>query len=222
MDLLSKAQKEGFGAAVESLIETKKAYDRAESIFLSAITKNKNVIAAWVYGSFARGDFTSRSDIDFFVLAEHPGQISKQVSEIGKDILLKTDKKAHIELQGAKLKEGDRSLIKTILKEGRLLFSRRNFIWEGQQLGLRSYYIYKYDITSIPASQRNKLTRALYPSRSWYYKKGKKVLKEYLGMKSIIRLGKGCVMVPAENEKELIRVFRAVGVKHSLIRAVWV
>jgi len=222
MDLISKAQKEGFGAAVESLIETKKEYDNAESIFISTITANKSVIAAWIYGSFARGDFTSRSDIDFFVLAEQPSQIEKHMKEIEKEILSKTGKNTHIELQGTRVKEEDRSLIKTILKEGKLLFSRRNFIWEGQQLGLRPYYIYKYDITSIPASQRNKLTRALYPSKSWYYKKGKKILKEYLGMKNIVRLGKGCVMVPAQNEKELLKVFRSIGIKHNLIRAVWV
>ena len=222
MDLISKAQKEGLGTAVEGIIGTKKEYDSAESIFLSAVTANKNVIAAWVYGSFARGDFTSRSDIDFFVLAETPGQLKEYMKEIEKEILSKTGKNAHIELQGTRIKEEDKSLIKTVLKEGKLLFSRRNWVWEGFQLGLVPYYIYKYDITSIPAGQRNKLTRALYPSRSWYYKQGKKVLKEYLGMKNIVRLGKGCVMIPAQNEKELIKIFRAVGIKHNLIRAVWV
>lgn len=215
-------KKAGIETAVQGIIETKNEYDTAESIFISKVKDDKNVIAAWVYGSFARGDFSQRSDIDFFVLAEKPGQTEKHMKEVEKEILSKTGKNAHIELQGPRVKEEDRSLIKTVLKEGKLLFSRRNLVWEGFQLGLKPYYIYKYDITSIPAAQRNKLTRALYPSKSWYYKKGKKVLKEYLGMKNIVRLGKGCVMVPAQNEKELIKIFRAVGIKHNLIRAVWV
>lgn len=215
-------KKAGIETAVQGIIETKNEYDIAESIFISKIKDDKTVIAAWNYGSFARGDFSQRSDIDFFVLAEKPSQTEKQMKELEKEILSKTGKNAHIELQGPRVKEEDKSLIKTVLKEGKLLFSRRNWVWEGFQLGLKSHYIYKYDITSIPAAQRNKLTRALYPSKSWYYKKGKKVLKEYLGMKNIVRLGKGCVMVPAQNKKELIKIFRAVGIKHILIRAVWV
>jgi len=222
MKLIKQAKKESVEIAFEGLVETKKAYDLAESMFISAIKKEKKVIAAWIYGSFARGDFTPRSDIDFFVLTETPSKLSKLIDEIEKDILSKTGKKAHIELQGNLVREEDKSLIKTVLKEGKLLFSRKNFVWDGHQLGLVPYYIYKYDITSIPASQRNKLTRALYPSKSWYYKKGKKILKEYLGMKDLIKLGKGCVMIPAKDEKILLKVFKTLGVKHNLIRAVWV
>lgn len=222
MKLNKIAHKEDIEEAVKGLIETKNAYDAAESMFISLIKGNKRVIAAWVYGSFARGDFTSRSDIDFFVLAEQSNLISGLAAKIEKEILSKTGKNIHIELQGTRIKEEDKSLIKTVLKEGRLLFSRRNWILEGFQLGLKPYYIYKYDVTSVPVAKRNKLTRALYPSKSWYYKNGKKVLKEYLGMKNLIKLGKGCVMVPAVNERELLKIFHDIEVKHTLIRAVWV
>lgn len=76
-----------------------------------------------VYGSFARGDYGPRSDIDLFIIVDN-----KKSREKVENAILGLDIERHIQptiRSVSELKNTDFGLLRNIFREGELLFLRR-------------------------------------------------------------------------------------------------
>ena len=122
---------------------------------LKKIVKELSVIedikAVVLYGSLARGEYTSRSDIDLFILTtenktqkEIQEKVIQLESEIGRNIqpTIRTI---------AELQKTDTGLLQNIFQEGKVLFLREPAdIPSAILLQQKPYLIYTFQISSLP------------------------------------------------------------------------
>jgi len=180
---------------------------------LSRIEDVKVVI---LYGSLARGEFTSRSDIDLFVLTtddktqkEVEDKVIALESEIGKNIqpTIRTI---------AELQKTDTGLLQNIFQEGRALYLKEpSDIPSAILLQQKPFLIYSFQISSLPQKDKARFNRQIYEQTKKDYKY-KGLLQEIGGQK----LSAGCVMVPYEQRERIEKFFKKFKVKFEQVK-VW-
>ena len=169
-----------------------------------------------LYGSFARGENTSRSDIDLLIITtksksqeEIQNKVIELESEIGRNIqpTIRTI---------SELQKTDSGLLQNIFKEGKILFLREPAeIPSALLLQQKPYLIYSFGISKLSQKNKAKFNRALYErTRKGYKYKG--LLKE-LGGK---RLSSGCVMVPHSQKEKLEKFFKKYNIKFEQLK-IW-
>ena len=119
------------------------------------LSKIEDVKAVILYGSLARGEFTSRSDVDLFILTteyktqkEIHDKIIELESEIGRNIqpTIRTI---------AELQNTDTGLLQNISQEGKILYLREpSDIPSAILLQQKPYLIYSFQISRLPERQR--------------------------------------------------------------------
>jgi len=180
---------------------------------LSRIEDVKVVI---LYGSLARGEFTSRSDIDLFVLTtddktqkEVEDKVIELESEIGKNIqpTIRTI---------AKLQKTDTGLLQNIFQEGKALYLKEpSDIPSAILLQQKPFLIYSFQISSLPQKDKARFNRQIYEQTKKGYKY-KGLLLEIGGQK----LSAGCVMIPYEQKERIEKFFKKFKVKFEQVK-VW-
>lgn len=180
---------------------------------LSSIEDVKAVI---LYGSLARGEFTSRSDIDLFILAtdnktqkEVEDKVIELESEIGRNIqpTIRTI---------AELQKTDTGLLQNIFQEGKILYLKEpSDIPSAVLLQQKPYLIYSFQISSLDQKDKAKFNRQLYEQTKKDYKY-KGLLREIGGQK----LSSGCIMVPHMQKETIEKFFRKFKVKFEQLK-VW-
>jgi len=180
---------------------------------LSRIEDVKVVI---LYGSLARGEFTSRSDIDLFVLTtddktqkEVEDKVIELESEIGKNIqpTIRTI---------AKLQKTDTGLLQNIFQEGKALYLKEpSDIPSAILLQQKPFLIYSFQISSLPQKDKARFNRQIYEQTKKDYKY-KGLLLEIGGQK----LSAGCVMIPYEQKERIEKFFKKFKVKFEQVK-VW-
>ena len=180
---------------------------------LSKIEDVKSVI---LYGSLARGEFTSRSDVDLFILTtedktqkEIHDKVIELESEIGRNI--QPTIRTIVELQ-----KTDTGLLQNIFQEGKILYLREpSDIPSDILLQQKPYLIYSFQISSLPQKDKVRFNRQLYEqTRKGYNYKG--LLQEIGGQK----LSAGCVMMPYEQKEKIEEFFKKFKVKFEQLK-VW-
>ncbi|MBI4453648.1 nucleotidyltransferase domain-containing protein [Candidatus Woesearchaeota archaeon] len=206
----------------------------------------KEIIAVYLYGSVARGDFSLRhSDLDLFVILNQKKPLKKSVEQINHlitNIAFQNGVNAHVEFQGTIIEDKDESLLKKIMEEGQLVYSRGFITFEKYKIGLKAFLFYKYTI--LKKKYRSRFSQILHGYSSSYYKsihdknkkekgleknknnmpKLEKVTKNYNGIinnKDIIEVGKGALMVSKEKEKYIKKLFEDYGAKYELVKMVY-
>jgi len=180
---------------------------------LSKIEDVKSVI---LYGSLAREEFTSRSDVDLFILTtedktqkEIHDKVIELESEIGRNI--QPTIRTIVELQ-----KTDTGLLQNIFQEGKILYLREpSDIPSAILLQQKPYLIYSFQISSLPQKEKARFNRQLYEqTRKEYKYKG--LLQEISGQK----LSAGCVMIPYEQKEKIEKFFKKFKVKFAQLK-VW-
>jgi len=180
------------------------------------LSKIKDVKAVILYGSLARGEFTSRSDIDLFILTtdnktrkEVQDKVIELESEIGRNIqpTIRTV---------AELQKTDTGLLQNIFQEGKILYLREpSDIPSALLLQQKPYLIYSFQISSLTQKDKARFNRQLYEqTRKGYRYKG--LLQEIGGQK----LSSGCVMISYEQRERIERLFKKFRVKFDQLK-VW-
>ena len=180
------------------------------------LSKIKDVKAVILYGSLARGEFTSRSDIDLFILTtdnktrkEVLDKVIELESEIGRNIqpTIRTV---------AELQKTDTGLLQNIFQEGKILYLREpSDIPSALLLQQKPYLIYSFQISSLTQKDKARFNRQLYEqTRKGYRYKG--LLQEIGGQK----LSSGCVMISYEQRERIERLFKKFRVKFDQLK-VW-
>ena len=180
------------------------------------ISKIEDVKAVILYGSLARGEFTSRSDVDLFILTtedktqkEIQDKVIELESEIGRNI--QPTIRTIVELQ-----KTDTGLLQNIFQEGKILYLREpSDIPSAILLQQKPYLIYSFQISSLLQKEKARFNRQLYEqTRKEYKYKG--LLQEIGGQK----LSAGCVMIPYEQKEKIEEFFKKFKVKFEQLK-VW-
>lgn len=176
------------------------------------LPKFQEIIAAVLFGSISRGDFSSRhSDMDvmiFFNLKDKNQLLEEKIRKKILELSLGKKVNVHIVFQYKKVKEEDRSLMLTLSKEGKIIFSRGTIVLSEEILGLVPYYLIKFDTTDISQVVKNKLQRFLH---GYTFQK-----KHYAGITEsdkIITAGKGAIIVPEELREKVLLFAQKIRVK---------
>ena len=180
------------------------------------LSKIEDVKAVILYDSLARGEFTSRSDVDLFILTtedktrkEIHNKVIEIESEIGRNI--QPTIRTIIELQ-----KTDTGLLQNIFQEGKILYLREpSEIPSAILLQQKPYLIYSFQISSLLQKDKARFNRQLYgQTRKGYRYRG--LLQEIGGQK----LSAGCVMIPYEQNEKIEKFFKKFKVKFEQLK-VW-
>ena len=180
---------------------------------LSGIDDVKAVI---LYGSFARGEYTSRSDIDLFILTTEDktqGEVHDKVIELESE----TNRSIQPTIRTInKLQKTDTGLLQNIFQEGKILYLKEPVeIPSSALLQQNPYLIYSFQISSLTQKDKVKFNRHLYEqTRKGYKYKG--LLQEIGGQ----RLSAGCVIVPYMQKEKTEKFFKKFKVKFEQLK-VW-
>jgi len=180
------------------------------------LSKVEDVKSVILYGSLARGEFTSRSDIDLFILTtkdktqiEIHDKVIELEPEIGRNIqpTIRTS---------AELQKTDTGLLQNIFQEGKILYLKEPYdIPSAILLQQKPYLIYSFQISSLPQKDKARFNRQLYEQKRKGYKY-KGLLQEIGGQK----LSAGCVMMPYEQKKKIEKFFKKFKVEFVPLK-VW-
>ena len=174
----------------------------------------KDLKAIILHGSFARGDYGPRSDIDLVLITrtkEALEEIQNAIVslDVGRSIqpIVRTEKE---------IAETDSGLLQNLFLEGKILFLREPLDFDvASLLRLKPFLIYTFDLASLDQKTKAKFNRTLYArSRDNY---------EYPGLLSTLKgekLASGCITVPVSERKVVEKFFRSFKVTWNAVR-VW-
>lgn len=176
----------------------------------------KDIKAIILYGSFARGEYSSRSDIDLFILTTKK-QTQKEVEE--KIIKLESDVGRNIQPTVrtiTELQKTDTGLLQNIFQEGKIIYLKETTeIPVAILLQQKPYLIYLFHINSLSQKDKVKFNRHLYTqTRKGYEYKG--LLQKIAGQK----LSAGCVMIPYNKKRIIENFLKRFKVKYSPLK-IW-
>jgi len=180
---------------------------------LSKISDVKVVI---LYGSFARGEYTSRSDIDLLILTtkretqrEVQNKIIKLESEIDRNI--QPTVRTISELQ-----KTDSGLLQNIFKEGKILYLKEPAeMPSALLLQQKPYLIYSFKISNLSQKDKVRFNRTFYEQAKKGYKYNG-LLNELAGKK----ISPGCVIVPISQKEKIEKLFKKFNVSFEQLK-VW-
>jgi len=180
------------------------------------LSKIEDVKVIILYGSLARGEFTSRSDVDLLILTteyktqkEIHDKVIELEPEIGRNI--QPTIRTIVELQ-----KTDTGLLQNIFQEGKILYLREpSDIPSAILLQQKPYLIYSFQISSLLQKDKVRFNRQLYEqTRKGYKYKG--LLQEIVGQK----LSAGCVIIPYVQKQKIEKFFKKFKVKFEQLK-VW-
>ncbi|MDI6737243.1 MAG: nucleotidyltransferase domain-containing protein [Nanoarchaeota archaeon] len=159
--------------------------DRIIQSVKSALEKEQDIIALFLFGSRAAGNEKRGSDYDFFLILDKNTRDTFREDEISKIVLDKTKQLnaiVHLTFQYLYIINEDKSLLLKISAEGKLIFSKGMLFGSFEQLNLCKYYLCEWDIKKISApgivvisSLRQQVRRLLFGYKQRYEYKGEKV-----------------------------------------------
>ncbi len=166
--------------------------------------------AVIIFGSYARGDYTHKSDLDIMVFLDLENE-NKQIEEKIRKTIIKINLSKeiiiHTIFQYKTIQKEDKSLMLTIAREGQVIFSKKAIIISQNILGLKSYVLLRFETNKLDQVKKNKLQRFL----NGYVVKGKKY-KGLIDNDEVTKAGKGAIIVPENMLKKIQLYSQKIGV----------
>jgi predicted nucleotidyltransferase len=179
---------------------------RKEEIFdiiVESLSGLKEVLAVIVFGSFARGDYGPRSDIDLFIVTEN-----KEIKNAVEDKILGIGIEREIRPVIRSKKEleiTDPGLFKNVFIEGRILHLKKNIdLPVSLLLSLKPYKIIMFNLKNLGQKEKIRFNSALYGVKKKNY-----VYKGILEMYNCEKIGAGCILIPAESYSKIKDFFES-------------
>lgn len=168
---------------------------------LSLVSEVKIVV---LYGSYARGDFGPKSDVDLFILISKSDAVEKIHNAI-----IKIEEKIGKNIQptirtGEEFRKTDSGLLQNLLQEGKILFLRNFYeISAVTLLKQKPFIIFSFRINSLSQKSKAKFNREFY-SRTKNKYKYRGLLQKLGGEK----LASGCIMIPFREKNRIEKFFK--------------
>lgn len=180
---------------------------------LAAIEDVKAVI---LYGSFARKEDTTRSDIDLFILVTDKITIT-EVQEKIIELESVIDRNIQPTIRTIKeLEKTDTGLLQNIFQEGKVLYLKEpTEIPSAIILEQKPYLIYSFQLDNLGQSEKAKFNSNFYGRIKDKYKYAG-FLNEIKGQK----LSSGCVIVPHTEKLKIEKFFKKFKIKFKQLK-VW-
>lgn len=170
-----------------------------------------DVRAIILYGSHARKEATTRSDIDLLILTTKPAT-TQQIQET----IIKLENETGATIQPTirtvkQLPKTDTGLLQNIFQEGRILYLKEPAeIPTATILQQKPYLIYTFQITNLDQKQKAKFNTELYGrTKGKYQYTG--LLQELGGQK----LSAGCITIPANQKQQIEKYFQKNKIKYQ-------
>ena len=175
-----------------------------------------DVRAIILYGSFARNEATSRSDIDLLILTsekrtfkEVQNKVIKIESDIGRNIqpTVRTLKE---------LKKTDSGLLQNIFQEGKMLYLKEpTDIPSSMLLEQKPQLVYSFQLSKLSQNEKARFNNEFYGR-----KKGKYSYKGLLNEIGGQKLSAGCILVSHSEKQKIEKFFKQFKVQFSQLK-VW-
>ena len=168
---------------------------------LSAINDVRAVI---LYGSFARGEATPRSDVDLLILVSE-----KKTIKLVQDVIITLEREIGRSIQPTirtlkELENTDSGLLKNIFQEGRILYLKEPAdIPSSLLIGRKQQIIYAFQIIMLSQKDKVKFNNEFYGRT-----KGKYSYKGILGELGGQKLSSGCALIPLSEKKKVEKYFK--------------
>jgi predicted nucleotidyltransferase len=175
---------------------------------LSIIGEIKLVI---LYGSYARGDYGPKSDLDLFILTSKSDAI-----EIIHNAVIRIEDRIGKSIQptirtGDEFRRTDSGLLQNLLREGKILFLRDFYeISAVNLLKQKPFVIYSFKINSLSQKNKAKFNREFYSRTKRKY--------EYRGILNKIggeKLASGCVIIPFGKKNGMEKFFNKYKIRYE-------
>ncbi|MFH0732292.1 MAG: nucleotidyltransferase domain-containing protein [Candidatus Omnitrophota bacterium] len=183
---------------------------------VKSLSEIDDIRAIILYGSFARNEATSRSDIDLLILTsekatfkEAQENIISIESEIGRNIqpTIRTLKE---------LKKTDSGLLQNIFQEGKIIYLKEpTDIPSSMLLEQKPQLIYSFQISNLGQNKKVKFNNEFYGR-----KKGKYSYKGLLNEIGGQKLSAGCALIPQGEKQKVEKFFKKFKVQFSQLK-VW-
>ncbi len=204
---------------IEPLELRKEKFGQALKEVSSALQKHKKILVVILFGSVARGDFSPRhSDIDLFVFIDEKEPNQKLEQELNA-LAIGTGNKykitIHLTFQYLQSTGEDQSLLKKIIQEGRVLFSRDILVISKDILGLKPYELIIFNTEKATQLQRTKFSRFLHGASLWYKKRGQKIVRNYPGIidrQTLFKAGRGALLIAADKVAKIQELAEEMGI----------
>jgi len=192
----------------------KLAQKRILKKIVKSLSPVEDLKAIILYGSFARGDFGPKSDIDLFFLTAKPGtRLKIQDSIIGLE--LERDIQPTIRTLD-ELKKTDTGLLQNVFQEGKIIFLREAMDIDVRLLlKQKPYILYTFSLDNLDQKRKAKFNRELYSRKSEKYSYSG-LLQDLGGRK----LASGCIMVSLDKKREVEKFFKKYKISPEAIN-IW-
>lgn len=178
------------------------------------VREEDGVEAIILFGSYARGEFGRKSDVDLLVLVRETAERTER--ELRQVIVAEVvDVESHYRLpmhlaplvsQTAAL---GTELLHDLWRDGVILFAVAGTLARLQPSGLSPWVIIRYSASALAPDQRVRLSRHLFGREG----------RPGLVTPPAVRLGKGAVLVPAGQARALGDMLDTLGVEYDTIAA---
>jgi len=180
------------------------------------LSEISDIMGVILYGSFARGEYASRSDIDLLILINKQKtkkEVQNKIIELESEI----DRNIQPTIRTvSELQKTDTGLLQNIFKEGKILYLREPAeIPSSLLLRQKPYLICTFRISNLNQNDKAKFNRSLYEQIQKGYKY-KGLLNEMGGKK----LSSGCVIIPNSQREKLEKFFKKFNITFEQLK-VW-
>lgn len=174
----------------------------------------------FLFGSVARGEADSRSDIDFLIVfdtTQDPNLLNERnmVSKIALDLGEKFDQNIQLVFSNINFDKLDGQFVEDVLREGIILFGRAPLIID-KKLGFSPYTLIHYKLTGLQHSDKMKVKRALYGYETKRRFKGKLYTSQVDGLLKELngkRTGIASILIPYRKSQPILETLETFGAK---------
>jgi predicted nucleotidyltransferase len=183
---------------------------------VAELSKIDDIKAIVLYGSFARKEITSRSDIDLFILTTDKNTI-KEVQEKIIELERLTGQTIQPTVRTVKeLQKTDTGLLQNIFQEGKVLYLKEApELPSAILLEQKPHIIYSFQLNDLDQNAKAQFNSSFYGRIKDKY--------EYAGVLSELngqKLASGCVIIPNIEKSKIEKFFHKFKIKFKQVK-VW-
>ncbi len=178
--------------------------------YAEKIKNSSGVLLVALFGSVARGEDKTSSDIDIAVIYQ-----KREKFELSRELLKEKPPKVQLTLIGVNELPKETELVGALSGEGMLLYGRPIVLTE-KKVALQAKLLVQYDMSSLPATEKAKVNRALYGSISRSHYGKKEYMTETKGMlaeQGMQKIAKGVLLIDRSKGPKVINMLKRFGAK---------
>jgi predicted nucleotidyltransferase len=187
-------------------MNTANPYSDTIKMLKDTLVEQGCMIGLFIYGSFAKGDFSPDSAIDLFIIANDTEGVEK-VREMIKAIEASMSHTLRPTIWTIEeMNKPDNALVQLVFREGKLIYwNSLNDFQANQVFKVRPHTIFTFELSNLPQNVKARFNYQLY---------GKKTITGLLAQMDGKRLTKSCFYVPFGKKYKISRFLDKFDIKH--------